>query len=94
MANGIISLDEAREWLRLDNTDNDAVIEGLIEGAAEYIEIATGLTPSYQAISPLAKTATKFLLSLWYDPTQADTDRLQRSIDNLLKAVAQSHVGY
>lgn len=91
MANEVISLDEAREWLRLDNTDNDEVIEGLLDGAAEYITIATGLTPLYQAASPLAKTATKFLLSLWYDPTQADTDKLQRSIDNLLKAVA--HVG-
>lgn len=91
MTNAVISLDEAREWLRLDNTDNDAVIAGLIEGAAQYITIATGLTVEDQAASPLAKTATKFLLSLWYDPTQADTDKLQRSIDNLLKAVA--HVG-
>jgi uncharacterized phage protein (predicted DNA packaging) len=91
MTNAVISLDEAREWLRLDNTDNDAVIAGLIEGAAQYITIATGLTVEDQAASPLAQTATKFLLSLWYDPTQADTDKLQRSIDNLLKAVA--HVG-
>lgn len=91
MAIEVISLDEAREWLRLDNTDNDEVIKGLIGGAAEYIEIATGLTPFDQAASPLAKTATKLILSLLYDPTQADTDRLQRSIDNLLKAVA--HVG-
>lgn len=91
MAIEVISLDDAREWLRLDNTDNDAVIAGLIEGAAEYIEITTGLTRFEQMDSPLAQTATKFLLSLWYDPTQADTDRLQRSIDNLLKAVA--HVG-
>lgn len=91
MTNAVISLDEGREWLRLDNTDNDAVIAGLIEGAAQYITIATGLTVEDQAASPLAQTATKFLLSLWYDPTQADTDRLQRSIDNLLKAVA--HVG-
>ena len=87
----VISIDEAREWLRLDNTDNDAVIKGLLDGAAEYIEIATGLIPLDQAASPLAQTATKFLLSLWYDPTQSDTDRLQRSIDNLLKAV--THVG-
>lgn len=91
MTNAVISLDEAREWLRLDNTDNDAVIAGLIEGAAQYITIATGLTVEDQAASPLAQTAAKFLLSLWYDPTQADTDKLQRSIDNLLKAVA--HVG-
>lgn len=87
----VISIDEAREWLRLDNTDNDAVVSGLIDGAAEYIAIATGLTVEDQAASPLAQTATKFLLSLWYDPTQADTDRLQRSIDNLLKAVAHTY---
>ena len=91
MTNAVISLDEAREWLRLDNTDNDAVVSGLIDGAAEYIAIATGLDTNAQAQSPLAQTATKFLLSLWYDPTQTDTDRLQRSIDNLLKAV--THVG-
>ena len=88
MANEVITQDDAREWLRLDNTDNDAVISGLIEGAAEYITIATGLDAEAQAASPLAQTATKFLLSLWYDPSQTDTDRLQRSIDNLLKAVA------
>ena len=87
MAIEVITVEDAREWLRLDNTDNDAVISGLIEGAAEYITIATGLTVEDQAASPLAQTATKFLLSLWYDPTQTDTDRLQRSIDNLLKAV-------
>lgn len=87
----VLSIDEAREWLRLDGTDNDAVVSGLIDGAAEYIAIATGLDTNAQAESPLAKTATKFLLSLWYDPTQTDTDRLQRSIDNLLKAV--THVG-
>ena len=86
-----MTVEEAREWLRLDNTDNDAVIAGLIEGATEYIAIATGLDAKAQAASPLAQTAAKFLLSLWYDPTQADTDKLQRSIDNLLKAVA--HVG-
>lgn len=79
---------EAREWLRLDNGDNDAILEGLISSATEYIELTTGLDETAQEKSPLAKTATKFLLSLWYDPTQVDTDKLQRSIDNLLKALS------
>lgn len=79
---------EAREWLRLDNGDNDAILEGLISSATEYIELTTGLDETAQENSPLAKTATKFLLSLWYDPTQVDTDKLQRSIDNLLKALS------
>lgn len=84
----VLTTSEAREWLRLDNGDNDAILEGLISSASEYIELTTGLDETAQEKSPLAKTATKFLLSLWYDPTQVDTDKLQRSIDNLLKALS------
>ena len=84
----LITTEEARNWLRLDNSDNDEVITGLIQSAEEYIEITTGMSTTMQEQSPLAKTACKFLLSLWYDPEQADSDRLQRSIDNLLKALS------
>lgn len=78
---------EARDWLRLDNTDNDDIISSLLTGAVEYIELTTGLTSEEQATSTLAQTVTKYLLSLWYDPTQTDTDRLQRTIDSLLKVI-------
>lgn len=84
----VLTTSEARDWLRLDNGDNDAILAGLISSAAEYIELTTGLDETAQEKSQLAKTATKFLLSLWYDPTQVDTDKLQRSIDNLLKALS------
>lgn len=87
MSKMIISVADAREWLRLDNSDNDPIIEQLLEGASEYIETATGLNIDQQMNSPLCETATKFLLSLWYDPTQKDTDRLQRTVDNLLKTI-------
>ena len=78
---------EARDWLRLDNTDNDDIISSLLTGAVEYIELTTGLDAEEQATSTLAQTVTKYLLSLWYDPTQTDTDRLQRTIDSLLKVI-------
>lgn len=84
----LITTEEARNWLRLDNSDNDEVITGLIQSAEEYIEITTGMSTVAQELSPLAKTACKFLLSLWYDPEQADSDKIQRSIDNLLKALS------
>ncbi len=84
----IITPQEARDWLRLDNSDNDVNILGLIESAEEYITLTTGMSTEAQEQSPLAKTACKFLLSLWYDPEQADSDKLQRSIDNLLKALS------
>lgn len=84
----LITTQEARDWLRLDNSDNDVNISGLIESAEEYITLTTGMSADMQELSPLAKTACKFLLSLWYDPEQADSDKLQRSIDNLLKALS------
>lgn len=78
---------EAREWLRIDNEDNDQIITDLLAGAEEYITLTTGLIKSKQEESQLAQTATKFLLSLWYDPTQVDADKLSRTIESLLKTL-------
>lgn len=82
-----MTVSEAREWLRIDNEANDQIIEDLIAGAEEYITLTTGLLKSEQEMSQLAQTATKFLLSLWYDPTQVDADKLKRTIDSLLKTL-------
>lgn len=89
----MLTIEEAREWLRLDNSDNDDVISGLITSAVEYITLTTGLSETDQANSTLAETAQKFLLTLWYDPQTAETDRLQRVIDNLLKAITSTQLG-
>ena len=89
----MLTIEEAREWLRLDNSDNDDVISGLITSAVEYITLTTGLSETDQANSTLAETAQKFLLTLWYDPQTAETDRLQRVIDNLLKAITTTQLG-
>jgi len=83
----MVTLDTAREWLRLDGTDNDTVIQGLLEAAPDYIHVATGMAPETQDNEPLADTVTKFLLTLWYNAEQAEAERLQRTIDNLLKAL-------
>lgn len=82
-----ITTAQGREYLRLDNTSNDDIISDLLEGIEEYITLTTGLTAEKQAGSALAKTCTKVLLSLWYDPQQAECDKLQRQADNLLKAI-------
>lgn len=89
----MLTIEKAREWLRLDNSDNDAIISGLIDSAVEYIELTTGLSEADQENSTLAETAQKFLLTLWYDPQTAETDRLQRVIDNLLKAITTTQLG-
>ena len=83
----MLTLDKAREWLRLDGTDNDTVILGLLAAIPEYIEETTGMTAAAQATDALAETAGKFLLTLWYHAEQSEAERLQRAIDGILKVL-------
>lgn len=83
----IFSLNEANEILHLDSGDNDAQVMALIEALPPYLYHTTG----YQATgeySPVAKTAARFILWQWYYGENADTDKVQRVIDCLLKALS------
>lgn len=83
----MLSIDKAREWLRIDGTDNDAIISGLLAAVPGYIEVATGMTAAQQDTEPLAEAASKFIVQLWYNAEQSDSEKLQRTIDGLLKAL-------
>ena len=83
----MVTLDEAREWLRADGTDTDRIISGLLQAAPGYIEVATGMDETAQLNEPLADTVSRFILQLWYNAEQTDSERLQRTIDGLLKAL-------
>ena len=83
----IFSLNEANEILHLDGGENDAQVMALIEALPPYLYHTTG----YQATgeySPVAKTAARFILWQWYYGESADTDKVQRVIDCLLKALS------
>ena len=80
--------EQGREALRLDTEDNDEIIAGLLAAIPAYIELATGLTAEQQEEQPLADTASRFILILWYNAERADAEKLQRTIDSLLKALA------
>jgi len=85
----MITINTAREWLRIDGTENDMIIEGLLAAVPAYIETATGLKPEAQSLLPLAEVVTKFLLLLWYNPDGTDTEKLQKVIDGLLKSLSR-----
>ena len=55
----MLTIEQAREILRLDTADNDAIIEGLLSSIPDYIELTTGVTAEQQAGQPLADTAGK-----------------------------------
>ena len=83
----IMSIDEARDILRLDGNDNDHIILPLIEAIPPYLRHKTGYiaTGDY---SPVAKTAARFILQLWYFGEHGDVAKLERVIDCLLKSLS------
>jgi len=84
----ILSIEEAREILRLDNGDNDEIITPLIVAIPPFLHETTGYRAKRGNFSPVARTAARFILQQWYFGENADTDKLQRVIDCLLKALS------
>jgi len=83
----IFTVEEARDVLRIDGADNDGQITALLAAIPAYLEITAGYAAAGE-FSPLAKTAARFILQLWYYGENSDTDKLKRVIDSLLKALA------
>ncbi|EIM5207160.1 phage gp6-like head-tail connector protein [Staphylococcus pseudintermedius] len=80
----IISLEDARNTLRIDGDYNDDIIKPLIEAIPNYLYLATGRDWLDEPVQPLAQTTAKFILRLWFDPLDQDSERLKRTIDSLL----------
>ena len=87
----IFDLGEAYDILRLDRDGaaNDETVIALVEAVPPFLEASTGYRPDpRRGYSPLAKTAARFILQQWYYGENADTAKLQRVIDSLLKALS------
>lgn len=61
----ILTLQEAKDFLKVDYCEEDAEIQYLIEGAEMYLKNSTGKT--FDTTNPLAKLFCKALISDWYD---------------------------
>ena len=83
----ILTIEEAREALRIDGADNDIIITPLLEAIPAYLEVSTGKAWDDPTPSPLAKTAAKFILQLWYFPQSDEAKGLERAITGLLVAL-------
>lgn len=84
----LITIEEARDTLRLDGADNDIIIVSLLEAIPAYLEVSTGRAwDKDTTIHPLAQTATRFILQLWFNAQGPDTERLKKTIDGLLTAL-------
>lgn len=83
----ILTIEESRDVLRVDGDENDPIILSLLNSIPAYLETATGSQWDVEPIHPLAKTTAGFILQLWFDPQDQNTDRLKKTIDTLLASL-------
>lgn len=84
----IISLEEAKDILRIDGNNHDNIIIPLIEAIPDYLEATTGKRwDDGGSIHPLAQTVSKFILMLWFAPQDKEVEKLKRTIEGLLTAL-------
>lgn len=63
----MLTLEEARDALRIDGSDNDNLIQALLDSIGPYLLAATGHDwAADTTIHPLDKSVAVFLLQEWY----------------------------
>lgn len=81
----MLTLQETKDFLRVDIDDEDALIQSLITSAVDYIETATGLTAEEQDAEPICKMAQFNLVMAWYQ-RDGYGGELEKVITSLLKS--------
>lgn len=72
----ILTLEEAKDMLRVSCDDDDKIIENLINTLPQYLFEKTGKRWDIEPIDPLVKTVSRFLLASWYDMDHKNYDEL------------------
>ncbi|NNV07779.1 phage gp6-like head-tail connector protein [Geobacillus sp. MMMUD3] len=90
----IITLDEAKQWLRIDHNDEDSLISTLISAAEKYLVNATGNT--FDNTNELAKLFCYVLVSDWYENRELMgrvSDQVRPIIQSMLVQLTHAYGG-
>jgi uncharacterized phage protein (predicted DNA packaging) len=90
----IVSLDEVKNWLRIDFSEDDALLTTLVSAAEEYLKNATGIT--YDSKNHLAKLFCMTLIADWYENREMigkATDQTRPIIQSILTQLTYSYGG-
>jgi uncharacterized phage protein (predicted DNA packaging) len=79
----MMTLSKAKEYLKVETTDEDALISSLINASDQYIKNACQQDYPQNELSELAQ---KLLISHWYEHREVvgKADRLAHSLDAIL----------
>jgi hypothetical protein len=61
----IVTLEDAKGFLKVDSDNEDTDIQDLIDGAEEFLKNATGKT--FDATNKLAKLVVRILITDWHE---------------------------
>jgi len=92
----MITLEEAKAWLKIDYDDEDADIQVLIDGAIAYLKNATGNT--YDNTNALARIYGRVLIMEWFENREMmqankTNDKVRFTLQSIMMQLQYSTVG-
>ena len=81
----IVTLEEAKQHLRVDTNDDDTYIQGLIVAAEQFVQVATGKT--FDSTNALAKTVCLLLIGDLYEKRELTTDKASEKIRDIVTMI-------
>lgn len=83
----IVSLEEIKNYLRVDYNDEDPYIQELIQASELYLKNVTGKV--YDSTNPLAKLYCKALITDWFEnrgliSESGDSDKVRHTLQDIL----------
>lgn len=90
----IVTLLEAKEWLRVDFDEDDSLIDSLIVAAEMYLKNATNKT--FDSSNELAKIFIRVLVTDWYENREYEMEgktasiRVRHTIQSILNQLLYS----
>ncbi len=88
----IISLDEAKQFLRISDGAEDVTLQTFIDAAEDYLLNATG--NQFDSTYPLAKIFCFVLVSEWFENRQMIgkvTDRVRNTVESMLEQLTYNY---
>lgn len=93
MQMAILTIDEAKTWLRVDGNEEDGLIQMLIGAAEEYLRNATEV--EFDETNQLAKLFCLVLCADWYENRdligQQPSDKVRFTIQSILAQLQHAY---
>lgn len=89
----ILTLDEAKRWLRVDGDDEDLTVQMLVDASETYLANATGNT--FDSSNSLAKLYCLVLVTDWYENRELigekTSDKVRFTIQSIMTQLQNAY---